>query len=685
MSELSVKKRKQNSREHIKMVRVLVVDDQEFVREYLIDVLKELEEQLEIRLEIKTAYDSESIRYLINGRRPFVPDLVILDIELESQENGIDLCRSFKHDTKYKRINKAVVIIISGHASDETIRKEALSAGAQAVIDKPIDSSVKKIIGKRISEIAGLISERKEQLFNKEIIDFYIRRQLVSRIMELGHLPDAEEDIIGIGFLDINKYTRLSKIMKNPQRNITLLNGLYSAFDTVLSKYNGYLNKTEGDSFIFHYGGTIDPLVNGLDDDQKRESISQRLFNTCVEIKKIQNMFNSLDERIFAILSDNIVCTLGFLDDSERENLSKVVTSGIVFGHPPNTIKEIYDMIRKTICESRFVQQERITVVKTIEKCIKTSASIMHAFDIINTIRSEEKEDLIIAVRLGADIGTATFGNVGPEGGKQYDVFGDPVITAKRMESTSPLDGFRVTERLYKIIDRTGIADEYFNEFARTAKERKGYYGKIKKNELFKFQHISLPEKNDTGFRTYAVQTNPLLPEDIVERISFLLSFGKDPSLDEIIDLIIYFRANRLVIDAIEDLFLVKGVRLKKYFMLSTISKKEYQDILEEHHSKIKETHESIQQSLSLWKLFTILKKAEDAITANVSFATVVSADNSFKSNWHNEKTNVLAYTNKVTKHLVRRTCFYEVTFRLFFQCIKLCLLEYFNNNAHTL
>ena len=70
-----------------------------------------------------------------------------------------------------------------------------------------------------------------------------------------------------------------------------------------------------------------------------------------------------------------------------------------------------------------------------------------------------------------------TVGNFGPEGAKQWDVIGVPVIKAKRMESTAPVGGYRISEELFEILDAeqfTIIKLEENKTFYRVILEKKG-------------------------------------------------------------------------------------------------------------------------------------------------------------------------------------------------------------------
>src|SRR6056297_1692298 len=236
--------------------------------------------------------------------------------------------------------------------------------------------------------------------FRKRIEEYYLPKQLVSAILEKGEIPTATaEQFVGIGFIDIADYTFLSKFL-SPNENQTVLNGLYAAFNFVLNRHGGYLNKIEGDSLMFHFGGELDPNVHDMDRNQQERYIARELFYTCVEMQRVAFLFNQANDR--------------FLYNEEPD----------------------------------------------------TRSSISKAFEIIRTLRtSNELSPSInaffqIRVRIGANIGEVTVGNFGPEGAKQWDVIGVPVIKAKRMESTAPVGGFRISEGFYEILKQNGTVDE---------------------------------------------------------------------------------------------------------------------------------------------------------------------------------------------------------------------------------
>src|SRR6056297_3855855 len=128
--------------------------------------------------------------------------------------------------------------------------------------------------------------------FRKRIEEYYLPKQLINAILEKGEIPTSTaEQFVGIGFIDIADYTFLSKFL-SPNENQMVLNGLYAAFSHVLKRHGGFLNKIEGDSLMFHFGGSIDPELEKMNRDEKERFISRELFYTCIEMQRVAFLFN---------------------------------------------------------------------------------------------------------------------------------------------------------------------------------------------------------------------------------------------------------------------------------------------------------------------------------------------------------------------------------------------------------
>lgn len=103
--------------------RVLVVDDEPFVREVLSRFLSERGYQVDV------AEDGQAALDLI---RADAPDIVLLDLKMP-RLGGLELLRILRDDGA-----ELAVITISGHADEDTAR-ESLDLGAADFINKPFD------------------------------------------------------------------------------------------------------------------------------------------------------------------------------------------------------------------------------------------------------------------------------------------------------------------------------------------------------------------------------------------------------------------------------------------------------------------------------------------------------------------------------------------------------------------
>ena len=275
-----------------------------------------------------------------------------------------------------------------------------------------------KVVRETISELRKQeqdfsLENLEETALRREILDFYVPRQLVKSIIANWGIPhDSQETLIGVGFIDIADYSYLSKFL-SPKENQTLLNGLYSCFARILAERGGYLNKCEGDSIMFQFGGPLDPNVKqiGTEDKKAFDYISSQLFNACIDMQRISYKFNDADESIFDFL----------IDEEEKTN-----------------VRDAFKMIHY----------------------MRTDPFLSNAFNALYQIR----------IRIVANVGRVSIGNFGPPGSKHWDIIGNPVIEAKRMEATSPIGGLRISESFYRALDGSGIVDEYYNTFLAEAK-----------------------------------------------------------------------------------------------------------------------------------------------------------------------------------------------------------------------
>lgn len=447
------------------------------------------------------------------------------------------------------------------------------------------------------------------------IASIFINRQLESFLLKHGTIPETPvESTIGVGFVDIVDYSYLSSWL-SPRENQRLLNGLYSAFHFVLKKRGGYLNKISGDSLMFHFGGLIDPMVSDLTPEEAEPLIARILFLTCIEIQESCRLFNHADE----------------------EFIPKNVD--------PETRREL---------------AQAFLIIRSLRENLSLVSSISNMFQ--------------VRIRIGASIGDVCVGNFGPEGAKQWDVIGVPVIEARRMESSAPVDGIRITEHLMKVLEGTGLVEQYLEYFKSRAS---GFYQGIRRAELFTLREVVLAEKKHVAFRSCAIQANPDLPEDVWREAESSLE-KRDAGIETILDILKYYRGNRLVTHAMEELFREREIRLRKAEMFKFLLPARYGRLLAENGGNEAWVAEELERKTSLFQLFTLLGKFQDTLKSGKSEH---GEDGHFDS-WDEwiamRRESVIDGYRERRKRREQYLYFEEVLFPGFFDMIEASLREYF-------
>ncbi len=456
-----------------------------------------------------------------------------------------------------------------------------------------------------------------ELILRRKIEDFYLPRQLVEAIVEAGGIyTKSDETLIAIGFLDISRYTFLSQFLSPPE-NQTVLNGLYSAFNWVLRKHGGYLNKIEGDSLMFHYGGPIDPLVKKMDEDDAVKFMARELFYTCVELQRVSSLFNQTNHNYLNKISD-------------RATVDAILEAYNILGE----LRQGY-----------------------------ASASFNALFQ--------------IRIRVGASLGRVLIGNFGPDGAKQWDVIGMPVIEAKRMESSAPIGGLRITADFFNILEKAGITAEYHRRIIREAKALGSVYQDISFEELFQKAKVYLKDKKNAEFETYSIQVNPSLPESIRDQSKLLLTRG-ETGADDIVNFIKYYRGNHFVINKMEDLFTSMKIRIRKDSLYRIMFPGKYKTMLMKKDGDAAKLREQITEDYKLIHLLDLLGKLQDSVKGRHSHESGEEDGFIGYDHWMAEMRATVQRTYDLNKGITHQAYyFYNVIFPLFFANIKAAILEY--------
>jgi len=248
-NEVSVKPEEVS--ESLKSAEVLVVDDSRMMRAGLTRSLKQLG-----FTNISEAVDGQDA---INKLLDKSYDLMLLDMEMPEM-NGMEVLAAMNLNP---RLGGVPVIVISG---DEQIEKavQCIEAGAEDYLTKPphqtllrarVTTSLEK---KRLRDLdklrfAQLQAEKELVELEKEKSEKLLLNILPSAIA--GRLKGGEKTIanghatVSVMFADLCGFTALSR-KTNPAELVAMLNGIFTAFDTIVEKYGVEKIKTIGDCYM---------------------------------------------------------------------------------------------------------------------------------------------------------------------------------------------------------------------------------------------------------------------------------------------------------------------------------------------------------------------------------------------------------------------------------------------------
>jgi hypothetical protein len=368
---------------------------------------------------------------------------------------------------------------------------------------------------------------------------------------------------------------------------------------------------------MFHFDSIIDKRLWNVGKEEVINKIARELFYTCVEMQRVCVLFNQANDK--------------FLDENSS-------------------------------AESRQALQK--------------------AFDIINTLRNKHELSSAlnaffqIRIRIGANIGEVTIGNFGPSGAKHWDVIGMPVINAKRMESTAPVGGLRISEDFYNILDKAGVVGDYHARFIREAFLLGSVYKNITKDELFSFRTVVVKEKKGAAYKTYSVQVNSALPETLANQVESLLEQGEQGA-NLILDFFQYYRGNRYVVDCLEQLFGRKGIALRKDEMLGLIypksSRKGGEDS-DEANEPASLPGKGAERSL--FEIFQLMDRYQDIVQQNQEKEDL-EAFTAYEPFMARYRDQILKEYEAQKFIIVQRTYFFQVVYPLVYMSIKASILEY--------
>lgn len=140
---------------------ILVVDDEADIRLFLKTALEDA------GFEVSTASDGEEALQALKKKKP---DLISLDLVMP-RKSGIKFLYELRHNKEWAKIP---VIIVTGHARDESVKKEMdetfagkTLSGPQVYLEKPVKAQDFVNMVKRELGVADAFSSSEEDLKNE--------------------------------------------------------------------------------------------------------------------------------------------------------------------------------------------------------------------------------------------------------------------------------------------------------------------------------------------------------------------------------------------------------------------------------------------------------------------------------------------------------------------------------------
>jgi len=268
----------------LKEAELLVVDDSRMMRAALTRSLK----GLGFTNISEAVHGRDAVNKLLE--KPY--DLMLLDMEMPEM-NGREVLAAINLDSRLK----GVPVIVISAAEQMELAVECIEAGAEDYLPKPpnltllrarVTTSLEK---KRLRDLDKL---RFAQLqAEKELVELEKEKseKLLLNILPVaiaGRLKGGEKTIanghttVSVMFADLCGFTALSR-KTNPADLVTMLNGIFTAFDTIVERHGVEKIKTIGDCYM-----TVGGLPTHRDDHARVvASASLEMVNALEQINKV--------------------------------------------------------------------------------------------------------------------------------------------------------------------------------------------------------------------------------------------------------------------------------------------------------------------------------------------------------------------------------------------------------------
>lgn len=207
---------------------VLVVDDATENIDVIVGLLKD-------QYRVKVAVNGTKALEIVEKNHP---DIILLDIMMPEMD-GYEVINKLKNNPDTRDIP---VIFLTGktETSDET---KGFELGAVDYIAKPFNPSVVKA---RVSTHLGLEKQRRKI---EQLLSNILPKKVISDLKVAGASKPELFHNVTVMFSDFVRFTDLSTNI-SPERLISELSEMFTAFDDIITNNHGERIKTIGDAYV---------------------------------------------------------------------------------------------------------------------------------------------------------------------------------------------------------------------------------------------------------------------------------------------------------------------------------------------------------------------------------------------------------------------------------------------------
>lgn len=173
-------------------------------------------------------------------------DAFLLDIDLEADTSGIDLCREIRSFATHRM---TPILMVSGGDESELLHS-AFEAGADDFIPKPVDAVLVEARLRRHIERAEFFKQVQEM---RHRLTSYVSDAALESA-ERGPLSEPEVRDVTVCFTDVRGFTALAEDL-DPHVLFDALDRHLSRQVDAVHRHGGYIDKFGGDGLMAIFGG----------------------------------------------------------------------------------------------------------------------------------------------------------------------------------------------------------------------------------------------------------------------------------------------------------------------------------------------------------------------------------------------------------------------------------------------